>query len=141
MKLDVLTGRQIGVTVAEDRTVVWTLGEGIRRHPDLTDLGRRHHAPGHLDAQHEGVTALALRVHAHPLQPFHLAGHGGDGTRPLFRVGVDHRLGDLERMARQLELLHRVELTDVAVGTDELQPAVTPAAEFHPVGVVEVAWH
>jgi len=32
-------------------------------------------------------------------------------------------------------------LADVAVGADELETAVAPAAEFHPVGIVEVARH
>jgi hypothetical protein len=44
-------------------------------------------------------------------------------------------------MARQLHLLDGVQLADVPIRTDELQTAITPTAELHPVGIVEVAGH
>ena len=44
-------------------------------------------------------------------------------------------------MARELQLLDGIQLADVAVGPDELEPAVTPTPELHPVGVVEVTRH
>ncbi len=66
VELDVLARGEVGVTVAEDRAVVGTLGEGVGRHADLADLGRRHHPAGDLDPHHEGIAALALGVHARP---------------------------------------------------------------------------
>ncbi len=76
-----------------------------------------------------------------PLEALLLAGHGVDGLRALLRVRVDDRLGHLEGVAGQLQLLDRVELADVAVGADERESRGRDAAELHPVGVVEVAWH
>ena len=38
-------------------------------------------------------------------------------------------------------LLDGIELADVAVGPDELQPTVAPAAELHPIGVVQITRH
>ena len=82
VQLDVLARGEVGVAVAEDRAVVGPLGEGVGRHADLAAPGRRVMiAAGHLDPHHEGVAALALRVHADPLQPLHLAGHRVDGRR------------------------------------------------------------
>ena len=124
VELDVLAGREVGVAVAEDRAVVGSLGEGVGRHTDLADLGGGHHPAGHLDPHHEGVAALPLRVHADPLEPLQLARHLGDGVGALLGVGVDDGLGHLEGMAGELQLLDRVQLADVAVGTDELQAAL-----------------
>ena len=44
-------------------------------------------------------------------------------------------------MARQLQLFDGVQFADVAIGPDEFEAAVTPAPEFHAVGIVEVARH
>ena len=41
----------------------------------------------------------------------------------------------------ELQLLDGVELADVPVRPDELEPAVTATAELHPVGIVEVTRH
>ena len=113
VQLDVLARREVGVAVAEDGAVVGSLGEGVGRHTDLADLGGGHHAARHLDPHHEGVAALALRVHPDPLEPLLLAGHLGDGVGPLLRVGVDDGLGHLEGVAGELQLLDGVELADV----------------------------
>ena len=141
MQLNVLARRQVGVAIAEDRAVVRPFGEGVGRDPDLAHLGRCHDPARHLDAHHEGVAALALRVHADPLQSLLLARNRVDGGGTLFGVRVDDRLGHLEGMALELQLLDGVELADLTVGPDELEPAVAPTAELHSVGVVEVAWH
>ena len=141
VQLDVLARREVGVAVAEHRAVVGALGERVGRHPDLAHLGRRHDPARHLDAHHERVAALALGVDADPLQALLLAGHLVDGVGPLLGVGVDHRLGHLEGVARQLQLLDGVQLADVAVRPDELEAAVTPAPELHAIGIVEVTRH
>jgi len=96
MQLDVLAGGQIGIAIAEDGAVDGTLRERVGGHADLAELRSGELAAGGLDAQHERIAALALRVEAHPLEPLHLAGHRGDRCRPLLRVPVDDRLGDLE---------------------------------------------
>ena len=124
VELDVLARREIGVAVAEDRAVVGPFGVGVGGHADLADLRRRHDTTGHLDPHHEGVAALALGVHADPLEPLHLPGHRVDGVGPLLGVGVDDRLRHLEGMPGQLQLLDRVQLADVAIGPDEAQAAV-----------------
>ena len=141
VQLNVLPGREVGVPVAEDRAVVGALGKGVGRHTDLAHLGSGHHPAGHLDPHHEGIASLALRIHADPLEAFLLPWDLGDGVGTLFGVRVDDRLRHLERMPRQLQLLDGVELADVPVGPDELEPAVTTTAELHPIGVVEVARH
>ena len=141
MQLNVLACGEVGVAVPEDGAVVGPLGEGIGRHAHLAHLGGCHDPARHLDAHHEGVAALTLRVHADPLHPLHLARHGVDRRGTLLGVGVDDRLGHLEGMALQLQLLGRVELADVAVGADELEAAVAPAAELHAIGIVEVTRH
>ena len=141
VELDVLPRREVGVAVPEDRAVVGSLGEGVGRHADLADLGRGHHPAGDLDPHHEGVAALALRVHPDPLEALLLSRHLGDGVGALLGVRVDDGLGHLEGVPRQLQLLDGVELADVAIGPDELEPAVAPAAELHPVGIVEVTRH
>ena len=140
VELDVLARREVGIAVAEDRAVIGALGIGVGGHPDLAHLGRRHDAAGDLDPHHEGVAALALGVHAHPLETLLLARHGVDGVRALLGVGVDDRLRHLEGMAGQLELLDRVQLTDVAVGADEAERPFS-TAELHPIGIVQVARH
>ena len=66
VELNVLARREVGVAVAEDGAVVGALGEGVGRHADLADLGRGHHPAGDLDPHHEGIAALALRIHARP---------------------------------------------------------------------------
>ncbi len=141
MQLNVLARRQVGVAVAEHGAVVGSLGEGVGRHPDLAHLRGRHHAPGHLDPHHERVAALSLRIQTDPLQALGLARDFGDGLRPPLRVRVDDRLGHLEGMARELELLDRVELADRPVGPDELQAPVTPSPEFDAIGIVQVPRH
>jgi hypothetical protein len=140
MELNILACGEIGVPVAEHGAVVGSLGVGLGGHPHLTNLRRGQDAPGDLDAHHEGIAALTLGVHPYPLEALLLAGHGVDGLRALLGVGVDDRLGHFEGMAGQLELLDRVQFSDVAVGADEAEcPLAT--AELHPVGVVEVACH
>ena len=141
VELNVLPRREVGIAVPEDGAVIGTLGERVGRHADLPDLGRGHHSARDLDAHHEGVAPLALGIHANPLEPLHLSGHRIDGARTLLAVGIDHRLCHLEGVPGQLQLLGRVELADVPVGPDELEPAITPAAELHPIGIVEVARH
>ncbi len=140
MQLDVLAGGQIGIAIAEDGAVDGTLRERVGGHSDLAELRSGELAAGGLDAQHERIAALALRVEAHPLEPLHLAGHRGDRCRPLLRVPVDDRLGDLEGVAFELPLLLLVQLTEMAVRVDEPQGALS-AAELHPVGIVEVTGH
>ena len=78
--------------------------------------------------------------------PTHLKRSSSPGTllmesAPCFEYVSMIGLGDLEGVPRQLQLLNRVELADVAVGPDELEPAVATAAELHPVGIVEVTRH
>ena len=97
--------------------------------------------PGTLIRIMKASPPCTLRVHADPLHPLHLARYGVDGGGALLGVGVDDRLRHLEGVALQLHLLGRVELADVAVGTDELEPAVTPAAELHAIGIVQVTRH
>ena len=141
MELNVLPRREVGVAIPEDGALVGALGERIGRNSDLADLRRRHDAAGDLDPHHEGVATLALGVHADPLEAFELARHLVDGVNTLLRIRVDDRLGDLEGMPRQLELLSGVEFADVPIRPDELQSAVAAAAELHPIRIVEVTWH
>jgi hypothetical protein len=141
VQLNVLPGREVGVTIAENGTVVGTLGKGIGRHTDLAHLGRGHHPARHLDPHHEGIPTLALRVHADPLEAFRFARDLGDGIGSLFGVRVDDRLCHLERVPGELQLLDGVELADVPVRPDELESPVTATAELHPVGIVEVTRH
>jgi hypothetical protein len=140
VELNVLARGQIGVTVAEHGAVVGPLRVGVGRHADLTDLRRRHDASGDLDPHHEGIPALALGVHPNPFETLLLPRHGVDGIRSLLGVRIDDCLGHLEGMPGQLELLDRVQLTDVAVGADEAQPTVA-TTKFHSIWVVQVAWH
>ena len=140
VQLNVLPGREVGIAVAEDRALVGTLGVGVGRHPDLAHLGRRHHAAGDLDPHHEGVSTLALGVHAHPFETLLLSRHGVDGVGTLFGVGVDDRLRHLEGMAGELELLDRVQLTNIPVGAHEAEGPL-PTTERHPIGIVQVSGH
>ncbi len=141
MQLHVLARGEVRVAIAEDGAVVRSLGKGIGRHTDLADLGRGHHTTRHLDPQHERIAALALGVHPDPLQPLLLARHFRDGTRTLLGIGVDDGLSDFEWVPRQLQLLDAVELADIAIRTNELQPAISPTTELHPIGIVEITWH
>ena len=141
VQLNVLARREVGVAVPEDRAVLGPFGERVGRHTDLADLGGGHDPSGHLDPHHEGVAALALRVHPDPFQALLLAGHLGDGFGALLGVRVDDRLSNLERVPRELQLLDGIELADVPVRPDELEAAVPPAPELHPIGVIEVTWH
>ena len=141
VELNVLPRREVCIAVPEDRTLVGSLGERVGRHPDLPNLGRGHDAARDLDPHHERVATLALGVHPDPLEALELSGHLVDGIDALLRIRLDDGLGDLEGVPRQLQLLDGVELADVAVGLDELEPAVATATELHPVGIVEVTRH
>ncbi len=141
MELNVLPRREVGVAVPEDRAVVRALRKRVRGDTDLANLGRSHHTARDLDPHHEGVAPLALRVDADPLQSFLLARYLVDGGGTIPGVGVDDRLGNLEGVPRQFQLLDRVELPDVAIGPDELESAVASTAELHPVRVIKVAGH
>ena len=141
VQLDVLARREVGVAVAEDRAVVGSLGEGVGRHPDLADLGAVMTPPGTLIRIMKASPPCVWGYMPDPLQPLLLAGHLADGVGALLGVRVDDGLGHLEGVARQLQLLDGVQLADVAVGPDELEAAVAPAPELHPIGIVEVARH
>ena len=141
VELNVLPRREVCITVPENRTLIGSFGERVGRDTDLPNLGRGHDAARDLDAHHERVATLALGIHTDPLEALELAGHVVDGIDALLRIRLDDCLGDLEGVPRQLQLLDRVELADVAVGLDEFEPAVASTTELHPIGIVEVARH
>jgi hypothetical protein len=111
VELDVLAGGDVGVGVAEHRVRLRPPGELVGELADGPGL-RGVQAPARdLDAQHEGVAALALRVQPHPLEPLGLARHGGDRPWAFGGVALDDRVTHVERVAFQLPLLDLVELT------------------------------
>ena len=142
VQLNRLARGDIGVLGPENRALgaVRSFAEGVGRHTDGPELGCSEKAAGNLDAQHEGVAALLLRIDPGPLQPLDLSGDGGDGPGPLLRVPIEDGPDDLVRMALELLLFDQAQLADRPVGVDELhRPLIAP--ELHPIEVVLVPCH
>jgi hypothetical protein len=119
VQLNGLASREVTVTVAKEWVVLGTASVRLCGETNLARLSGGQDPSRHLDAHHERITTLALRVNPDPLESFELSRDRVECVDAVVGVRIYDGGRDLKGVPAQLHKFGLVQFADRAVWIEE----------------------